>query len=208
MAAISFLASCTHATLTPEIKTYDEANKNLKARSASMYSSRNTINTTINGSHTSSIETTDQGPHTIIIETGGTLGDIGNNDRIIYAHASGNNTLTLANLINNGTINGKVAVEHDNNFNGTITVNTFENTGQVNGQIYMGVWGGNSGTLNIDKFNNSGTIQSPSDLGVYFEGGHTSIKTFTNNGTISGTTHGVSFDPNSKATTFTNNGTI
>ncbi|RTI85234.1 hypothetical protein C3I04_04575, partial [Campylobacter jejuni] len=205
MAAISFLASCTHATLTPEIKTYDEANKNLKARSASMYSSRNTINTTINGSHTSSIETTDQGPHTIIIETGGTLGDIGNNDRIIYAHASGNNTLTLANLINNGTINGKVAVEHDNNFNGTITVNTFENTGQVNGQIYMGVWGGNSGTLNIDKFNNSGTIKS--NDGVFFEGKNTTINSFNNNGTINGSSSGI-FVYGGNIQTLENSGTI
>ncbi|RTJ16256.1 hypothetical protein C3H85_02825, partial [Campylobacter jejuni] len=205
LAAISFLASCTHATLTPEIKTYDEANKNLKARSASMYSSRNTINTTINGSHTSSIETTDQGPHTIIIETGGTLGDIGNNDRIIYAHASGNNTLTLANLINNGTINGKVAVEHDNNFNGTITVNTFENTGQVNGQIYMGVWGGNSGTLNIDKFNNSGTIKS--NDGVFFEGKNTTINSFNNNGTINGNSSGI-FVYGGNIQTLVNSGTI
>ncbi|HFP7529807.1 TPA: hypothetical protein ACHD1Q_000838, partial [Campylobacter jejuni] len=117
-----------------------------------MYSPRSVINTTINGSHTSLIETTDSGPHTIIIEAGGTLGSIGNNDKIIYAHANGSNTLTLTNLTNHGTINGKVSIEHDNNFKGTITVNTFENKGQVNGQIYMGVWGGNSGTLSIEKF--------------------------------------------------------
>ncbi|HDZ4292670.1 TPA: hypothetical protein RTB47_001919, partial [Campylobacter jejuni] len=77
----------------------------------------------------------------------------------------------LTNLTNKGTINGKVAVEHDQGFAGTITVNTFENTGQINGQIYMGIWGGNSGTLNIDKFDNSGTITSSSDKGtVFFEG--------------------------------------
>ncbi|HEF5073009.1 TPA: hypothetical protein SAN02_000691, partial [Campylobacter jejuni] len=160
LATISFLASCANATLAPEIKTYDEANKNLKARSvAGVYSPRSVINTTINGSHTSLIETTDSGPHTIIIEAGGTLGSIGNNNKIIYAHASGNNTLTLTNLTNKGTINGKVAVEHDRGFTGTITVNTFENTGQVNGQIYMGVWGG-QGTLTVDQFDNSGTIAS------------------------------------------------
>lgn len=36
LAAISFSASCTHATLTPEIETYEEAtNRHTKARSAS-----------------------------------------------------------------------------------------------------------------------------------------------------------------------------
>ncbi|HFN3287911.1 TPA: hypothetical protein ACHDSJ_001925, partial [Campylobacter jejuni] len=157
LATISFLASYANATLTPEIKTYDEVNKNTKARSvAGVYSPRSAINTTINGPHDSKIETTDKGPHTIIIQSNGTLGSIGNIDRIIYAHANGSNTLTLTNLTNKGTINGNVNVEHDQGFTGTITVNTFENTGQINGQIYMGIWGSNSGTLNIDKFENSG----------------------------------------------------
>lgn len=184
------MASCANAKLNSEIKTYDEANKNLKARSvASVYSPQARINTTINTLETSTINISDSGPHTIIIEAGGTLGNEGNNNSIIYAHANGSNTLTLANLTNNGTINGKVSVEHDNDFKGTITVNTFENTGQVNGQIYMGVWGGNSGTLNIDKFNNSGTIKS--NDGVFFEGKNTTINSFNNNGTINGSSSGV-----------------
>ncbi|EOI8655549.1 hypothetical protein ACMXEJ_001896, partial [Campylobacter jejuni] len=189
LATISFLASCANAKLNSEIKTYDEANKNLKARSvASVYSPQARINTTINTSETSTINISDSGPHTIIIEAGGTLGSIGNNDKIIYAHANGSNTLTLTNLTNKGTINGNVNVEHDQGFTGTITVNTFENIGQVNGQIYMGVWGGNSGTLNIDKFDNSGTITSSSDKGtVFFEGRNTNIQSFTNTGTIKNT---------------------
>nr|WP_250602240.1 autotransporter outer membrane beta-barrel domain-containing protein [Campylobacter jejuni] len=182
LATISFLASCANATLNSEIKTYDEANKNLKASSASVYSSQARINTTVSSSINNQINITDQGPHTIIIEAGGTLGSINNTDRIIYAHASGSNTLTLTNLTNKGTINGKVAVEHDRGFTGTITVNTFENTGQVNGQIYMGIWGGNSGTLNIDKFENSGTMGQ----GVFFEGKNTNIQSFVNSGLISG----------------------
>ncbi|WP_193551151.1 hypothetical protein [Campylobacter jejuni] len=181
------MASCANAKLNSEIKTYDEANKNLKARSvASVYSPQARINTTINTSETSTINISDSGPHTIIIEAGGTLGSIGNNDKIIYAHANGSNTLTLTNLTNHGTINGKVSIEHDNNFKGTITVNTFENKGQVNGQIYMGVWGGNSGTLNIDKFDNSGTITASNDQGVFFEGKNTNIQSFANSGLISG----------------------
>lgn len=184
------MASCANAKLNSEIKTYDEANKNLKARSAaSVYTPQARVNTTINTSETVQINISDSGPHTIIIEAGGTLGSIGNNDRIIYAHANGSNTLTLTNLTNKGTINGNVNVEHDNDFKGTITVNTFENTGQVNGQIYMGVWGGNSGTLNIDKFNNSGTIKS--NDGVFFEGKNTTINSFNNNGTINGNSSGI-----------------
>lgn len=202
------MASCANAKLNSEIKTYDEANKNLKARPvASVYTPQARINTTINTSETSTINISDSGPHTIIIEAGGTLGSIGNNDRIIYAHANGSNTLTLTNLTNKGTINGNVNVEHDNNFNGTITVNTFENTGQVNGQIYMGVWGGNSGTLNIGKFNNSGTIAvSNNNQGVFFEGKNTNIQTFNNNGFISGS-EGVSLSSGT-INSFNNNGTI
>ncbi|PCM56044.1 autotransporter, partial [Campylobacter sp. BCW_8712] len=86
-------ASCANATLTPEIKTYDEANKNTKARSASVYAPQARINTTVSSSETSTINITDQGPHTIIIQSNGTLGSIGNTDRIIYAHASGSNIL-------------------------------------------------------------------------------------------------------------------
>ncbi|HED5549064.1 TPA: hypothetical protein R5C27_000002 [Campylobacter jejuni] len=208
LATISFLASCANAKLNSEIKTYDEANKNLKARSAaSVYTPQARVNTTINTSETVQINISDSGPHTIIIEAGGTLGSIGNNDRIIYAHANGSNTLTLTNLTNKGTINGNVNVEHDNDFKGTITVNTFENTGQVNGQIYMGVWGGNSGTLNIDKFNNSGTIAvSNNNQGVFFEGKNTNIQTFNNNGFISGS-EGVSLSSGT-INSFNNNGTI
>ncbi|HDZ4228526.1 TPA: hypothetical protein RTA97_001901, partial [Campylobacter jejuni] len=205
LATISFLASCANATLNSEIKTYDEVHKNTKARSASVYTPEARVNTTVSGSISDQIDITDQGPHTIIIEAGGTLGNENNNNKIIYAHASGNNTLTLTNLTNNGTINGKVAVEHDNNFNGTITVNTFENKNQINGNVYMGVWGGNSGTLNIDKFDNSGTIKSNDD-GVFFEGKNTNIQSFSNNGLISGQ-QGVSLSGGT-INSFNNNGTI
>ncbi|EOI9441822.1 autotransporter outer membrane beta-barrel domain-containing protein, partial [Campylobacter jejuni] len=177
------------------------------------------INTTVSGSISNQINITDQGPHTIIIGAGGTLGNENNNNKIIYAHASGSNTLTLTNLTNKGTINGNVNVEHDQGFTGTITVNTFENTGQVNGQIYMGVWGGNSGTLNIDKFDNSGTITSSSDKGTVFFEGNTNIQTFTNTGTIKNTgntepseyenlSSGVYLSDSSAIKTFINKGLI
>ncbi|HEB5687472.1 TPA: hypothetical protein R0L77_001743, partial [Campylobacter jejuni] len=183
LATISFLASYANATLTPEIKTYDEANKNVKARSASVY--QNT-NTTVSGSETNTINISNQGSHSITIEKNGTLGNENNNNKIIYVHAGNSDTLTLTNLTNNGTINGKVAVENSSgNFTGTITVNTFENKNQINGDIYMGLWGNSQGTINIDKFGNSGTITASNRKGVYFEG-NTNIKTFNNSGFISG----------------------
>ncbi|HHY1551312.1 TPA: autotransporter outer membrane beta-barrel domain-containing protein, partial [Campylobacter jejuni] len=175
------------------------------------YSPQARVNTTVSDSNSNTINISDSGPHTIIIEAGGTLGSIGNNDKIIYAHASGNNTLTLTNLTNNGTINGKVAVEHDNNFNGTITVNTFENKNQINGNVYMGIWGSNSGTLNIDKFDNSGTITA-SGQGVFFEGKNTNIQSFSNTGVIvsNGSTWSASGVQISNASmdNFSNSGTI
>ncbi|OEV45370.1 hypothetical protein AJY59_05760 [Campylobacter jejuni] len=209
LATISFLASCANATLAPEIKTYDEANKNTKARSASVY--QNT-NTTVSGSETSTINISDQGPHTIIIQSGGTLGSIGNTGNIIYASTNNGNTLTLANLTNHGTINGKVAIQNSqNNLTGTITVNTFENKGQVNGQIYMGVWGNkNSGILTVDQFDNSGTIAS-SDKGVFFEGGadnKSTINNFNNTGVISSTNKEAVQFTHTNVQTLKNSGTI
>ncbi|HID0754428.1 TPA: autotransporter outer membrane beta-barrel domain-containing protein, partial [Campylobacter jejuni] len=200
LAAISFLASCANATLNSEIKTYDEANKNTKARSASVY--QNT-NTTVSGSETNAITITGSGSHSLIIETDGTL-QPENKSKVIYVNGQGNDILTLTNLTNKGTIDGQVAVENSNgSFTGTITVNTFENKGQINGQIYMGIWAG-KGTINVDKFNNSGTIVG-SDRGVYFQG-NTNIQSFSNNGLISGD-QGVSLSGGT-INSFNNSGTI
>ncbi|ECL4320169.1 hypothetical protein FTK47_09065, partial [Campylobacter jejuni] len=194
------LASCANATLAPEIKTYDEANKNLKARSASVY--QNT-NTTVSGSETNAITITGSGSHSLIIETDGTL-QPENKSKVIYVNGQGNDILTLTNLTNKGTIDGQVAVENSNDsFTGTITVNTFENKGQIIGQIYMGIWAG-KGTINVDKFDNSGTMVG-NDRGVYFQG-NTNIKSFTNSGLISGD-QGVSLSGGT-INSFNNLGTI
>ncbi|OWK89542.1 hypothetical protein B5Z71_06660 [Campylobacter jejuni] len=203
LATISFLASCANATLAPEIKTYNEANKNLKARSASVYTPEARVNTTVSSSINNQINISSSGLHTITIEKTGTLTG---NDKVIYVHASNSDTLTLTNLTNNGTINGKVAVENSNgSFTGTITVNTFENKGQINGQIYMGIWAG-KGTINVDKFDNSGTITaSNNDKGIFFQG-NTNIQSFSNNGLISGD-QGVSLSGGT-INSFNNSGTI
>ncbi|EPQ9764025.1 beta strand repeat-containing protein, partial [Campylobacter jejuni] len=211
LATISFLASCANAALNSEIKTYDEANKNLKARSASVY--QNT-NTTVSGSETNAITITGSGTtNSLTIGSNGTLGSINNTDRIIYVHASNSDTLTLTNLTNNGTINGKVSVENSKgNFTGTITVNTFENKNQINGNVYMGIWSSSQGTLNIDKFNNSGTITASNGQGVFFEGKNTNIQSFSNTGVIvsNGSTWSASGVQISNASmdNFSNSGTI
>ncbi|OEW67854.1 autotransporter outer membrane beta-barrel domain-containing protein, partial [Campylobacter sp. BCW_4323] len=208
LATISFLASCANAAPTPEIKTYDEISKNTKASSASVYAPQARINTTVSSSINNQINISDQGPHTIIIEKTGTLTG---KDKVIYVHAKNSDTLTLTNLTNKGTINGKVAVEHDKDFTGTITVNTFENTGQVNGQIYMGIWGG-QGTLTVDKFENSGTITaSNNDQGVFFQGlanNKSTINNFNNTGVISSTNKEAVRFTHTNVQTFTNNGSI
>ncbi|EJF4580085.1 hypothetical protein M8O60_001624, partial [Campylobacter jejuni] len=204
LATISFLASCANAALNSEIKTYDEANKNLKARSAaSVYTPETRTDTTINSLHSDKVTITGSGSHSLIIETGGTLQPQDKN-KVIYVNGQNSNTLTLTNLTNKGTIDGQVAVENSNgSFTGTITVNTFENKGQINGQIYMGIWAG-KGTINVDKFDNSGTIVS-NNKGVYFQG-NTNIKSFTNSGLISGN-QGVSLS-GATINNFNNSGTI
>ncbi|EOE6162086.1 hypothetical protein ACKOVR_000351 [Campylobacter jejuni] len=204
LATISFLASCADAALNSEIKTYDEANKNLKARSAaSVYTPETRTDTTINSLHSDKVTITGSGSHSLIIETGGTLQPQDKN-KVIYVNGQNSNTLTLTNLTNKGTIDGQVAVENSNgSFTGTITVNTFENKGQINGQIYMGIWAG-KGTINVDKFDNSGTIVS-NNKGVYFQG-NTNIKSFTNSGLISGN-QGVSLS-GATINNFNNSGTI
>ncbi|TEX91036.1 hypothetical protein ELQ07_08120 [Campylobacter sp. US55] len=208
LATISFLASCANAALNSEIKTYDEISKNTKARSASVYSSRNGTNTTINSLQNGQVTITGNGTtNSLTIGSNGTLGSIGNNDRIIYAHASNSDTLTLTNLTNNGIINGAVAIQNSKkDFTGTITVNTFENKNQINGQIYMGIWSSSQGTLNIENFNNSGTIAGSSNKGTVFFEGNTNIKSFSNNGLISGD-QGVRLSGGT-INSFNNNGTI
>ncbi|HEH5893918.1 TPA: hypothetical protein SHJ97_000001, partial [Campylobacter jejuni] len=70
LAAISFSASCTHATLTPEIETYEEANRHAKARSGSR--SKSSTNETINNLQTSTKTISSTG-NTLVIESGGTI---------------------------------------------------------------------------------------------------------------------------------------
>ena len=163
------------------------------------------------------------------IQSNGTLqatnGSDGKSGNAIELKGSNGDTRTLAKLINEGTIKGKIGIENKNGFNGTITVGTFENKngGTIDGDIYMGIWGGNGGTISIEKFSNEGTIsgKSRNEKGVHFEGKNSAkvhIKTFTNSGFIEGhgldggnsnkPRQGVYFQGNVHVETFRNSGTI
>ncbi|RTJ97417.1 hypothetical protein [Campylobacter jejuni] len=173
-----------------------------------MYTPQARINTTVDKLVTSPIFESGNGPHSITIEKNGTLGNAGNEGRIISISTNNSDTSTV-NLSNKGTINGGVYVRNESGFNGTVTVNTFENTGQVNGYISMGA-GTSQGTFNIDNFINSGTMQSKSTV-VHMT--NVKIKTFTNYGLIDNfknysLAHSLAIRDQSTVENFNNIGTI
>lgn len=230
LAAISFLASCTHATLTPEIKTYEETNRHAKARSG--LQSRNSNNETINNLQTSTKTISGTG-NTLVIESSGTI-TISNGGQQAVNFQPNSSTSTF---LNKGTLiggNNTASVQLGANTNNGVTIETFDNQGIIgNGSSKFGVtvWGGdkdssksiisnfsNSGTIhsnagesiyfgnaNISSFANSGTIKSNQGAGVNISRG-TSIENFNNSGTIEGKNDGIRINANVK--TLTNKGTI
>ncbi|EKL4883570.1 hypothetical protein PR412_001134 [Campylobacter jejuni] len=230
LATISFLASCTHATLTPEIKTYEETNRHAKARSG--LQSRNSNNETINNLQTSTKTISDTG-NTLVIESSGTI-TISNGGQQAVNFQPNSSTSTF---LNKGTLiggNNTASVQLGANTNNGVTIETFDNQGIIgNGSSKFGVtvWGGdkdssksiisnfsNSGTIhsnagesiyfgnaNISSFANSGTIKSKQDTGVNISQG-TSIENFNNTGTIEGKRMGVNV--RSTINTFVNDGLI
>ncbi|WP_435369849.1 beta strand repeat-containing protein, partial [Campylobacter jejuni] len=231
LATISFLASCAHATLTPEIKTYEETNRHAKARSGLRSGSTN--NKTIN-SLQNSTETVRSTGNTLVIESGGTIQVSGNNSQAVNFQSNSSTTTFL----NRGILiggNNTASVQIGASNSSGATIETFDNRRIIgNGFSKFGitVWGNgsskssitnftNSGTIhsntgesiyfsnvNISSFTNSGTIKSNRGKGVNIVGG-ASIENFSNSGTIkSNSAYGVFLGNNSKATTFTNSGTI
>lgn len=231
LATISFLASCTHATLTPEIKTYEETNRHAKARSG--LQSRNSNNETINNLQTSTKTISGTG-NTLVIESSGTI-TISNGGQQAVNFQPNSSTSTF---LNKGTLiggNNTASVQLGANTNNGVTIETFDNQGIIgNGSSKFGVtvWGGgdkdssksiisnfsNSGTIhsnagesiyfgnaNISSFANSGTIKSKQDTGVNISQG-TSIENFNNTGTIEGKRMGVNV--RSTINTFVNDGLI
>ncbi|MEG61526.1 hypothetical protein EC083_00505 [Campylobacter jejuni] len=206
LAAISFSASCTHATLTPEIETYEEANRHTKARSSVRSKSSN--NETIKNLQTLTKTVSNTG-NTLVIESSGTIQVSGNNNKAVD-FTQGSSTTTFK---NQGTlIGGSNAASVNlgtNNQNGA-TIETFTNEGIIgNGSSKFGVtvWGKSDNKSTINNFSNSGTIHSNAGESIYL--GNTEIKTFSNSGTIkSNSGQGVNISQGTSIENFNNTGTI
>ncbi|EHX9583831.1 hypothetical protein K1267_001725, partial [Campylobacter jejuni] len=183
LAAISFSASCTHATLTPEIETYEEAtNRHTKARSASR--STNSNNKTTISSLQNSTQTVSNTGNTLVIESSGTI-TISNGSQQAVNFTQNSSTSTF---LNQGTLiggNNTASVQLGASNNNGVTIETFNNQGIIgNGSSKFGVtvWGTNSSKSTINNFSNSGTIHSSTGESIYFD--NAKISSFANSGTI------------------------
>ncbi|EKS1604643.1 hypothetical protein QBB89_001102 [Campylobacter coli] len=209
LATISFLASCTHATLTPEIKTYEETNRHAKARSG--LQSRNSNNETINNLQTSTKTISGTG-NTLVIESSGTI-TISNGGQQAVNFQPNSSTSTF---LNKGTLiggNNTASVQLGANTNNGVTIETFDNQGIIgNGSSKFGVtvWGGgdkDSSKSIISNFSNSGTIHSNAGESIYF--GNANISSFANSGTIKSKQRaGVNISQGTSIGNFNNSGTI
>ncbi|EPD9948694.1 autotransporter outer membrane beta-barrel domain-containing protein [Campylobacter jejuni] len=208
LATISFLASCTHATLTPEIKTYEETNRHAKARSG--LQSRNSNNETINNLQTSTKTISGTG-NTLVIESSGTI-TISNDGQQAVNFQPNSSTSTF---LNKGTLIGgnntaSVQLGAANGNNG-VSIETFNNQGIIgNGSSKFGVtvWGGSKDNPKsiINNFSNSGTIHSNTGESIYF--GNAKISSFVNSGTIkSKQGAGVNISQGTSIENFNNTGT-
>ncbi|EAK5213271.1 hypothetical protein CG937_08810, partial [Campylobacter jejuni] len=207
LAAISFSASCTHATLTPEIETYEEANRHTKARSASR--STNSNNKTTISSLQNSTQTVSNTGNTLVIESGGTI-TISNDRQQAVNFTQNSSTSTF---LNQGTLiggNNTASVQLGASNNNGVTIETFNNKGIIgNGSSKFGVtvWGTNSSKSTINNFSNSGTIHSNAGESIYF--GNANISSFANSGTIkSNQGAGVNISRGTSIENFNNSGTI
>ncbi|ECP8525996.1 hypothetical protein FU378_04660 [Campylobacter jejuni] len=207
LATISFSASCTHATLIPEIETYEEANRHAKARSGLRSSSKSSNNETINNSQTST-KTINGTGNTLVIESGGTI-TISNGEQQAVNFQPNSSTSTF---LNKGTLiggNNTASVQLGVNRNNGVVIETFDNQGIIgNGFSKYGVtvWGNNNKST-INNFSNSGTIHSSTGESIYF--GNANISSFVNSGTIKskqGT--GVNISQGTSIGNFNNTGTI
>ncbi|HEH3662686.1 TPA: hypothetical protein SGY31_001260 [Campylobacter jejuni] len=206
LATISFLASCTHATLTPEIETYEETDRRTKARSASR--STNSNNKTIS-SLQNSTQTVSNTGNTLVIESGGTI-TISNGGQQAVNFQPNSSTSTF---LNKGTLiggNNAASVRLGANKSNGVTIETFNNQGIIgNGSSKFGVtvWGTNSSKSTINNFSNSGTIHSNAGESIYF--GNANISSFANSGTIkSKQGAGVNISQGTSIENFNNTGTI
>lgn len=207
LATISFLASCTHATLIPEIETYEETDRRTKARPASR--STNSNNKTTISSLQNSTQTVSNTGNTLVIESGGTI-TISNGNQQAVNFQPNSSTSTF---LNKGTLiggNNAASVRLGANRSNGVTIETFNNQGIIgNGSSKFGVtvWGTNSSKSTINNFSNSGTIHSNAGESIYF--GNANISSFANSGTIkSKQGAGVNISQGTSIENFNNTGTI
>ncbi|MCW1494718.1 hypothetical protein OLV21_04690, partial [Campylobacter jejuni] len=208
LATISFLASCTHATLTPEIETYEETDRRTKARSASR--STNSNNKTTISSLQNSTQTVSGTGNTLVIENGGTITiSNGSQQAVNFTQDSSTSTFLNKGTLIGGNNTASVQLGANNNNNG-VTIKTFDNQGIIgNGFSKFGVtvWGTNSSKSTINNFTNSGTIYSNTGESIYF--GNANISSFANSGTIkSKQGAGVNISRGTSIENFNNTGTI
>ncbi|EAK0309117.1 autotransporter outer membrane beta-barrel domain-containing protein [Campylobacter jejuni] len=207
LATISFSASCTHATLTPEIETYEEAtNRHAKARSG--LRSGSSSNETINNLQTLTKTISGTG-NTLVIESSGTI-TISNGGQQAVNFTQNSSTSTF---LNKGTLiggNNTASVQLGANRNNGVTIETFNNQGIIgNGSSKFGVtvWGNSNNKSTINNFTNSGTIYSNTGESIYF--GNANISSFVNSGTIkSKQGAGVNISQGTSIGNFNNTGTI
>ncbi|HED1029533.1 TPA: hypothetical protein R4O31_001615, partial [Campylobacter jejuni] len=204
LATISFSASCAHAT--PEIETYEEANRHTKARSGSRSKSSN--NETINNLQTST-KTINSTGNTLVIESGGAI-TISNGEQQAVNFTQDSSTSTF---LNQGTLiggNNTASVQLGANGGNGVTIETFDNQGIIgNGSSKFGVtvWGKDNSKSTINNFSNSGTIHSNAGESIYF--GNANISSFANSGTIkSKQDTGVNISQGTNIENFNNTGTI
>ncbi|RTJ36244.1 beta strand repeat-containing protein, partial [Campylobacter jejuni] len=207
LATISFLASCANAKLNSEIKTYDEINKNVKARPvASVYTPQARVNTTINQS-LSNTQTVSGADNTLVIGSSGTI-QVSNSQAVNFTKDSSTTT-----FLNQGTLiggNNTASVNIGTNNQNGATIETFDNQGIIgNGSSKFGitVWGNSDNKSTINNFNNSGTIHSDAGESIYFS--NVNISSFANSGAIkSNSGKGVNIVSGVNIQTFNNNGFI
>ncbi|EKJ3401936.1 hypothetical protein PHM77_000351, partial [Campylobacter jejuni] len=209
LATISFLASCTHATLTPEIKTYEETNRHTKARSG--IGSQSSSNNKTISSLQNSTETISGAGNTLVIESSGTITISNSNGRQQAVNFQPNSSTST--FLNKGTLiggNNTASVQLGANTNNGVTIETFDNQGIIgNGSSKFGVtvWGTNNSKSTINNFTNSGTIHSNTGESIYF--GNANISSFANSGTIkSKQDTGVNISQGTSIENFNNTGTI
>ncbi|RTJ54649.1 beta strand repeat-containing protein, partial [Campylobacter jejuni] len=157
--------------------------------------------TLIGGNNTASVNLGTDKKNGVTIETFDNQGIIGNSSSRFGITVWGNSSKSsITNFTNSGTIHSNTG---ESIYFSNVNISSFANSGTIKSNRGKGV--NIVGGASIENFSNSRTINGA--YGVFL-GSNSEVVTFTNNGTISGTTHGVSFDPKSKATTFTNSGTI